>query len=199
MLSAYDGSAITLTRKILDRPRLVARIRAAIGDTASAHMSCFNATEDEKLLALQLDIPLYACDPALSWLGGKSGSRAMFRAAGTDLPPGSEDLRDADDIIAALTKLRTDNPTLVRAAVKLNHGASGEGNAAFRFDGAPDAARAALMISVVEIIPIRYPRSSTTGNAWIPFEAMMDAACSTVSLAPIVTGGRCISVASLTC
>ena len=142
MLSAYHGSAITLTRKILDRPRLIARIRAAIGDTASAHMSCFNATEDEKQLALQLDIPLYACDPALSWLGGKSGSRAMFRAAGIELPPGSEDLCDANDIIAALTKLRTDNPTLSRAAVKLNDGASGEGNSAFRFDGAPDAASA---------------------------------------------------------
>lgn len=96
MLSAYDGSAITLTRKILDRPRLVARIRAAIGDTASAHMSCFNATEDEKLLALQLDIPLYACDPALSWLGGKSGSRAMFRAAGIDHRQRMDTLRGHD-------------------------------------------------------------------------------------------------------
>lgn len=168
MLSAYDGSAITLTRKILDRPRLIARIRAAIGDTAIAHMSCFNATEDEKQLALQLDIPLYACDPALSWLGGKSGSRAMFRAAGIDLPPGSEDLRDADDIIAALTKLRTDNPTLSRAAVKLNDGAAGEGNAAFRFDGAPDAASAgtdALQRWIREALPSKLAFEAD-GETW---------------------------------
>jgi hypothetical protein len=101
MLSAYDASNVTLTRKILERPRLIARIRAALDDPSRAHLSCFNATADEKELALALDIPLYACDPALAWLGSKSGSRTVFEAAGVDLPAGSENLADEADIVCA--------------------------------------------------------------------------------------------------
>jgi hypothetical protein len=144
LLSAYDGSNVSLTRKILERPRLLERIRSAIGDRAIAHLSCFNATYDERALALALEIPLYACDPALAELGGKSGSRTLFRAAGIELPAGAENLRDAADIAAALARLRAEQPTLTRAVVKLDHGASGEGNAVFRYEGAPDAARAGV-------------------------------------------------------
>jgi hypothetical protein len=144
MLSAYDASNVTLTRKILERPRLIARIRAAIDDPARAHLSCFNATVDERELALALDTPLYACDPALGWLGSKSGSREIFKAAGVDLPAGAENLTDELDLVSALARLRTDFPELERAAVKLNYGASGEGNAVFAFAGAPDTARSGL-------------------------------------------------------
>jgi hypothetical protein len=137
MLSAYDGSPVSLTRKILDRPRLQARIRVAAGDPALAHLSCFNATADERALALALGIPLYACDPDLAWLGGKSGGRALFRDAGVPLPDGHEDLRDEQDVVQALAALRQRDPTLARAVVKLNEGASGEGNAVFDYAGAP--------------------------------------------------------------
>jgi hypothetical protein len=94
LLAAADASPQTLTQKILDRPRLLERIRAAIGDPALAHLTCFNATPCERTLAVRLGIPLYGCDPALMDLGGKSGSRQAFRAAGIALPDGSEDLRD---------------------------------------------------------------------------------------------------------
>ena len=77
MLSAYVDSSITLTRKILDRPRLIERIRTAIGDTASAHMSCFNATNDKKQLALQLRVTPLGTLEAISThdqvLGGATG------------------------------------------------------------------------------------------------------------------------------
>ena len=56
LLSAHDGSAITLTRKILDRPRLLTRIRDAIGNPTNAHLSCFNATAAERTLAVQLGV-----------------------------------------------------------------------------------------------------------------------------------------------
>jgi hypothetical protein len=78
LLSAHDASPITLTKKILERPRLLARIREAIGDVANAHLTCFNATFLERTLAVQLGIPLYACDPALGALGSKSGGRRAF-------------------------------------------------------------------------------------------------------------------------
>ena len=138
LLSASDASAVSLTQKILDRPRLLARIRSAIGDPQLAHLSVFNSTPLERTLAVRLGIPLYGCDPALQEWGGKSGSRRAFRAAGIDLPDGVEDLRDPRDVVGALAALKSRNPALGRAAVKLNYGFSGEGNAVFSFAGCPD-------------------------------------------------------------
>jgi hypothetical protein len=138
LLSAADASPQTLTQKILDRPRLLGRIRAAMGDPTLAHLTCFNVTPCERTLAVRLGIPLYGCDPALMDLGGKSGSRQAFRAAGIALPDGSEDLRDTQDLVEALAALKGRHPQLERAVVKLNHGFSGEGNAVFSYAGCPD-------------------------------------------------------------
>jgi hypothetical protein len=136
LLSAYDASPITLTRKILERPRLVERIRAAIADPACAHLSVFNATELEATLAVRLGIPLYACDPGLAHWGSKSGSRAVFRASGVAYADGAEDLRDLDDVAQAIAMLKQRDPVLRRCVVKHNDGFSGEGNAVFDFDDA---------------------------------------------------------------
>ncbi|MCC7248916.1 MAG: hypothetical protein IT473_09865 [Lysobacter sp.] len=133
LLSAYDTSARSLTAKILDRPRLLQRIRDAIADPATAHLSCFNATDDEVALAVKLGIPLYACDPALGWLGSKSGGRRAFREAGATLPDGAEHLRDLPALYAALAALKQRHPRLRRAVTKLEEGFSGEGNAVFDF------------------------------------------------------------------
>ena len=143
LLAADDASPQTLTQKILDRPRLLERLRAATGDPALAHLSCFNVTPCERTLAVRLGIPLYGCDPALMDLGGKSGSRRAFREAGIPLPDGQEGLRDVRDLGAALHELKARRPGLARAVVKLNHGFSGEGNAVFTFAGCPadDASR----------------------------------------------------------
>lgn len=136
LLSAYDTSARSLTVKILDRPRLLQRIRDAIADPATAHLSCFNATDDEVALAVKLGIPLYACDPALGWLGSKSGGRRAFREAGATLPDGAEHLRDLPALYAALAALKQRHPRLRRAVTKLEEGFSGEGNAVFDYDDA---------------------------------------------------------------
>ena len=138
LLAASDASLVTLTQKILDRPRLLERIRAAIGDPALAHMSCFNVTACERTLAVRLGIPIYGCDPQLLPLGSKSGSRRAFREAGVALPDGVEDVRDEQDVTAALASLKERHPGLSRAAVKTNDGFSGEGNAVFSFAGCPD-------------------------------------------------------------
>ena len=137
LLACHDGSAAPLSAKILARPRLVERIRAAVADPASAHVTCFNATALERTLAVRLGLPLYGCDPALAHLGTKSGSREAFRRAGVPMPPGFERLRDVDDVADALAELRRMDPTLRRAVVKREEGFSGEGNAVFRFDDAP--------------------------------------------------------------
>ena len=138
LLSCHDASDEPLTKKILERPRLVERIRAAIADPAAAHMTCFNSTALERTLAVWLGIPLYGNDPELNYLGTKSGSREVFREAGVPLPDGFEHLRDERDIVEALVELKRRRTPLRRAAIKLDEGFSGEGNAVFSYDGAPE-------------------------------------------------------------
>ncbi len=137
LLSCHDASAKPLTQKILERPRLMRRIRRAIPDLASAHLSCFNVSPLERTLAVRLEVPVYGCDPELLPLATKSGGRKLFREAGVELPDGFEDLRDEHDVAQALAALKARNPGLRRAAVKLNDGFSGEGNAVFPFEDAP--------------------------------------------------------------
>ncbi|MDJ0638741.1 MAG: peptide ligase PGM1-related protein [Paracoccaceae bacterium] len=138
MLCCYDGSPQPLTTKILERPRLMKRLREAIPGSSTAHMTCFNVTDLERRLAVQLGLPIYGCDPDLSDLGSKSGSREVFREAGLRVAEGFENLSDIDDVANALTELKQRNPALRRAVVKLNEGFSGDGNAILNFDGAPN-------------------------------------------------------------
>ncbi len=140
LLSCDDRSTESLTGKILSNAALVSRIRAAVPDPMSAHMTCFNVTPQERTLAVRLGIPIYGCDPDLVHLGSKSGSREIFRLAGVPLPDGHEHLRDANDIAHALADLKRRDASLRRAMIKLNEGFSGKGNAVFTFDGAPASA-----------------------------------------------------------
>ena len=139
LFDCCDASSLPLVQKILDRPRLIDKIREAIPDTDSAHISCFNSTPLERDLALQLGIPLYANDPDLAYLGSKSGSRKIMRAAGISVPDGFEELKDESEIIGALAQLKERNPALRKAVIKLNEGFSGEGNATFAYEGCPDS------------------------------------------------------------
>jgi hypothetical protein len=166
LLDCGDDSAVPLTGKLLARPWLVDRIRDAIPDADAAHMTCFNSTPLERTLAVRLGIPLYGCDPDLLHLGTKSGSRAVFRAAGIAMPAGYESLRDVHDVARALYALKRRDPQLRRAVVKLDAGFSGEGNALFAFDGAP--AGTTLLPWIVQQLPVRL-RFVAPGESWEPF------------------------------
>lgn len=133
MLCVQDASPRALTEKILERPRVVERIREWIGDTNRAYMSCFTTSPLERTLAVELGIPLNGCDPDLLHFGSKTGSRQAFRAAGIELPDGTEELKNLDEVVGALDDLKTQKPKLKRAVIKLNEGFSGEGNALFRY------------------------------------------------------------------
>jgi hypothetical protein len=133
MLSCYDSSPKSLTKKILERPRLINRIQQNILDKNSAHLTCFNITQLEKTLAVQLGIPLFGTDPDLFYEGTKSGGRKIFRAAGVSFPDGFEDLKTRDDVVKALTELKRRKPQLRKAVVKMNDGFSGEGNAVYHY------------------------------------------------------------------
>lgn len=135
MLSCYDASPRSLTEKILDRPRLIERIKKSIPAGNAAHLACFTVTKYERTLAVKLEMPIYGCDPELFDIGNKSNSRKIFRQCGLNVPAGFEDLKNEEEIVSALTDLKLNNPSLRKAVVKMNDGFSGEGNALFSYEG----------------------------------------------------------------
>lgn len=140
LLCAHDASPRSLTEKILERPRLIERIRAGIQDKNRAYLTVFNSTPLERKLAVLLGIPMNGVDPSLSHLGTKSGCRKVFRESGVDMPVGIEDLRTEDEVAKALVDLKEQRPHMRRAVLKLNESFSGEGNALFRYPERRDPA-----------------------------------------------------------
>ncbi|MGI0486506.1 peptide ligase PGM1-related protein [Pantanalinema rosaneae CENA516] len=128
LLSTYDSSLKPLSQKILERPRLIERIRQAVRHDRS-YLSCYNSTPAERQLAIELGIPLFALDPDLLQWGTKSGSRQIFAEASIPHPDGSELVWNAADLATAAAELWERQPYLKRMVVKLNEGFSGEGNA----------------------------------------------------------------------
>ncbi|MEO8035552.1 MAG: peptide ligase PGM1-related protein, partial [Acidobacteriota bacterium] len=133
LLCVHDSSPRSLTEKILERPRLMNRIAAAIGDPSRAYLTVFNATPLERTLSVRLGVPMNATDPRLTFWGSKSGSRQLFREAGVDFPYGHENLHTRDEIEDALFDIAERRPGVRSAMLKLNEGFSGEGNARFTF------------------------------------------------------------------
>jgi hypothetical protein len=158
LLCADDASPRSLTEKILERPRLIERIRAGIVDPQKAYLTVFNSTPHERRLAVLLGIPLNGCDPQLASLGTKSGSRKVFREAGVALPEGSEDLHTLHEIEEALAELRARRPGIRRAVVKLDESFSGEGNALFRYPASDGRAALGEALQQVEFaVPTETP------------------------------------------
>ncbi|HQZ39689.1 MAG TPA: peptide ligase PGM1-related protein [Vicinamibacterales bacterium] len=145
MLCCHDASPRPLTQKIMERPRLVQRIREAIPDPKRTYLTVFNSTPLERKLAVLLGIPLNGLDPDLQYYGTKSGSRHVLRQAGVPMAEGYEDLHDESDIVKALCELQRKRPGLRRAIVKLNESFSGEGNAVVTYPEAPSGDVAAAL------------------------------------------------------
>jgi hypothetical protein len=137
MLSCFDSSVKPLTQKILERPRLIDRIKRLITDKNSTHLTCYNITSLEKTLAVHLDIPLFGTDPDKFYEGSKSGGRKTFRESGVNLPDGFEDLHTKQDIVKALVTLKEKDPALRKAVIKMNDGFSGDGNAIYTYPKVP--------------------------------------------------------------
>lgn len=128
LLSTYDSSLKPLTQKIVERPRLIERIRHALRPNKS-YMVCYNSTYLEQELSVQLGIPLLAPDPDLLYWGTKSGSRQIFKESDVPHPDGSQSVEKAEDLSKVAAELWERQPDLKRMVVKLNEGFSGEGNA----------------------------------------------------------------------
>jgi hypothetical protein len=166
LVSPLDASPRPLARKLLERPRMMERLRALIPDANRAHLVPFATTWDDRALATALGIPMYGCDPRLVGLGSKSEGRRLFREEAVPHPVGREDLADEDALVEAVAGIRRERPFVRRLIVKLNEGASGGGNASLSVGGLPasghaserDAIRRLLPSMVFESPTLTYPR-----------------------------------------
>jgi hypothetical protein len=134
-VSVGDWSPRPLTEKILERPRLVHRLRHLVGDPGRAVLMPFVTTDLEARLAVELGIPVYGSHPDLSVFGTKAGSRALFEDADVPRPRGASDVRTVPDVVDALEVLMADGP-VEGAVVKHDLGVSGFGNALVDLRGA---------------------------------------------------------------
>ena len=123
VVSLVDGRNLPLTRKLLARPGAIERIRSLVAQPELAFLLPFATSPDEVELAVRLGIPLYGADPALEWLGTKTGSRRVFAEEGVPHARGF-DVGGERDVMRALRELRSET-----AILKLDRGVSGLGNA----------------------------------------------------------------------
>jgi len=152
-IPVLDPSTRPLTQKILERPRLVERIRSLIDDPHRAHLVPFITTDLERDLSLRLGIPMYGSDPRHSEFGTKTGGRRLFEEEGVSHPLGARDLTSVDAVVDAIVDLRSRKPGLRQVIVKLNEGVSGDGNSLVDLAGVPapgDAGERAAVLAAVE-------------------------------------------------
>ena len=137
MISADDASVRPLSAKLLERPRLLTRIRWAIDDLERCHLVPYVSTELELAVGDALGIPVHGADPALAYLGTKSGSRELFARAGVPHPLGIERITQSRGRGRGHRPPARRRPELGQVVVKLDAGVSGEGNAIVELDGLP--------------------------------------------------------------
>lgn len=137
LVSAMDGTVRPLTEKLLERPRLIERLKSLVIDPDCAYIVPFNTTRLERELAVKMGVPIFGADPRLGSLGSKSGCRRLFSEEGVLHPAGFEGLARMSDVGPAIQKLRAERPGLERLLVKTNEGVSGWGNALIELFGLP--------------------------------------------------------------
>jgi hypothetical protein len=166
LVSPHDASSRPLSRKLLERPDVLAQIRALIPDPDRAHLVPFNTTTLELDLALELGIPMYGCDPKHFPLGTKTGCRRIFAELGINHPIGIEGLSSETELVDAIATLRERKPSIGQVIVKLNEGVSGEGNALVDLDGLSDGRSAAYAI-LERIRAMRFEATATTYEDYV--------------------------------
>lgn len=145
LAAPLDNSSQPLTRKLLDRPRLLQQMRELIRDPQRAHLVPYNTTDLERELSVKLGIPMYAADPRFFAFGTKSGCREIFAQEGVQHPLGIENLRGEDDLVRAVQDMRMRKPTMQKVILKLNDEVSGTGNAVLDLSSVQGADRGAIL------------------------------------------------------
>ncbi|MGL6280141.1 MAG: ATP-grasp domain-containing protein, partial [Gaiella sp.] len=146
LVSPADGSPRSLSAKLVERPRLLSRIRALVVDPELAIIVPFMTREVEARLAVELGIPIYGSHPRLWALGSKSSGRRLFAEEGVPHPWGVDGVRTRADLADALRALREARPQARTAVVKLDQSAGGLGNATVVVSDDVEAAIASLAV-----------------------------------------------------
>jgi len=168
LISPLDGSSQPLTQKILDRPRLIERIKALIPDPDRAHLIPYSTTDMDRDLALALGIPMYGADPKFAPLGTKSGARRIFMEESVPHPLGAEDLTTPDQVIDAILAMRRKKPAIAQLVAKLNEGVSGAGNASIDLHGLPAPGAAGERAAVAaRLRDMQFELGSMTYDAFV--------------------------------
>jgi PGM1 C-terminal domain len=138
LIAADDSTDRALSEKLLERPRLLAKIAAQIPNRERCHLIPYNTTSLERDLALTLGIPMYGADPRLADLGTKSGCRRLFAECGVPHPLGAENLHSLAEVTDAIKVMIATRPTIGEVIIKTNEGVSGAGNALVDLAGIVD-------------------------------------------------------------
>lgn len=122
LFPVHDASARPLARKILERPRLVDRLRELIPDPETTHLVSFETSDLERGLAVALGVPVFGADPRFEAIGTRSGSRRLFSEVGVEHPQGVEGVRSPADAVHAIRELRSRIPDLPMARIEPERG-----------------------------------------------------------------------------
>ncbi|MEO6579323.1 MAG: peptide ligase PGM1-related protein [Candidatus Limnocylindria bacterium] len=164
LLPVDDGTPRSVAARVLANPKLIQNIRDMAGGRP-AFIEPWNVTANEVALAEALEMPINGTDPELRPLGFKSAGRRLMREAGVPLPSGSEDVRNVDDIVAAVRQIRAEHPAAHAVVVKLDDSGAGDGNAVIELPGGTedDAFDVAVRQSL-EAFPEWYRRDLRDGG-----------------------------------
>jgi hypothetical protein len=172
LVSVGDSSSRPLSEKLLDRPRVLAKIAALIPSRQRCHLIPYNTTRLDRDIALTLDIPMFGADPRLADLGTKTGCRRLFAEERVPHPLGAEDLHSFEGVTDAIMRMLDERPTIGEVIVKLNEGVSGAGNALVDLRGVAEMADSDRRSQVAE--RVRSMRLESTDIPMAAYEAKFE-------------------------
>jgi len=137
MVSCYDTSLTPLCKKLMNRPRLMRRLKDSI-NPKQTYLSTYVHTELEQKVALKLGISA-ALTPVRSHWGTKLGSRQLFQWCEIPHCLGTYNLLEStEDVVEGVIALKTERPKIKTIIIKLNEGVDGLGNAIWRLPESMD-------------------------------------------------------------
>jgi hypothetical protein len=164
IIEVDDGTPRSVATRLLDRPDLIASIRAHVG-ARPAFIEPWNVTDSEVNLAIALDMPINGTAPELRPLAFKSAGRRLFADAGVPAPFGREDVRTTDDVIAAVHAIRANRADTAGIVIKHDDSGAGDGNAVIDLGPMADAPDAdAWLRSTIEALPEWYRTDLALGG-----------------------------------
>ena len=138
LVAVHDSSPRSLSEKLLERPRLLARIAAADPEPRTLATSC--PTTPPSSSATSPSASASRCTaPTRGWprSARRPAAAGCSPRLGVPHPLGVENLHSLDELADAVVGMRAERPAMDSVIVKLNEGVSGAGNALVRLSGLP--------------------------------------------------------------